>query len=131
MTRSSFPVVQLLHRLPDGSAHVDLLLATAPSRHRDERTLETFRLPRRADRLAPGSAMDAVALDPHRAAYLDHEGPVSGGRGRVDRLTRGTGVTLERDDRRWALTVRWSDDGPACRIVLERHDDGWRLSAEA
>ncbi len=39
--------------------------------------------------VVPGKALPARALDDHRAAYLDHEGEVSGGRGTVRRVDRG------------------------------------------
>ena len=38
---------------------------------------------------APGLTLPARALADHRAAYLDYEGEVSGGRGRVRRVDRG------------------------------------------
>ncbi len=37
-----------------------------------------------------GVVTDAEALPPHRMAYLDYEGPVSGGRGTVQRWDHGT-----------------------------------------
>jgi DNA polymerase Ligase (LigD) len=43
---------------------------------------------------APGLTIAAPALGEHRTAYLDYEGPVSGGRGRVVRWDAGT-CTLE------------------------------------
>ena len=41
-----------------------------------------------------GRAVAARALDDHRAAYLDYEGDVSGGRGSVRRVDRGEYETL-------------------------------------
>ena len=38
----------------------------------------------------PGQAVLAESLGDHRIAYLDYEGPVSGGRGRVVRWDAGT-----------------------------------------
>jgi hypothetical protein len=37
----------------------------------------------------PGSSCAAIPLPDHRLAYLDYEGPVSGGRGTVRRWERG------------------------------------------
>ena len=37
-----------------------------------------------------GVEMDAESLPDHRLAYLDYEGPISGGRGSVTRWDRGT-----------------------------------------
>jgi len=38
----------------------------------------------------PGKAIAATAVFDHRLHYLDYEGPISGGRGRVVRWERGT-----------------------------------------
>jgi hypothetical protein len=40
--------------------------------------------------IGPGRDLPARALADHRAAYLDYEGPVSGDRGEVRRVDRGT-----------------------------------------
>jgi hypothetical protein len=45
---------------------------------------------------APGAAVRATASLDHRPAYLDYEGPVSGGRGHVRRWDAGT-FTWEED----------------------------------
>ena len=73
-------------------SHLDLLLEdpALPG----ERRCRTWRL--RVDpRFAP--SVDAEPLPPHRAHYLDYEGPVSGDRGTVERLDGGS--------------LRWNPDG--------------------
>lgn len=55
---------------------------------------------------------DAQVLAPHRRAYLDYQGAVSGDRGRVQQITKGT-----------AVPQLWT----ASRIVLELQTS--RLSA--
>lgn len=40
-----------------------------------------------------GPPVPATPLPPHRIAYLDYEGPVSGDRGTVHRIARGTCVS--------------------------------------
>ena len=72
--------------------HFDLLLED-PSLPGDRRC-RTWRL--RADPRASGAAFGA-AIEPHRAGYLDYEGPVSGGRGAVRRLDGGGVVWESRD----------------------------------
>ncbi|MBS0188145.1 MAG: hypothetical protein JSS51_08750 [Planctomycetes bacterium] len=72
--------VILLHTLPDGSAHLDWMIES-------DRRLLTFRLPVNTEVGKPGR-FEAVAIADHRLAYLDFEGPVSGGRGDVKRLSR-------------------------------------------
>ncbi len=70
--------------------HWDLMLESGP-------VLRTWRL---AALPAPGAAVAAEASFDHRTAYLDYEGPVSGGRGRVVRQDAGTfTVEEEREDR--------------------------------
>ncbi len=74
--------VLLRHTLPDGAAHIDWLL----EREAGEEGLLTFRLAERPDR---AGRLVAQQLPDHRRAYLEFEGEVSGGRGRVDRLGAG------------------------------------------
>ena len=54
--------------------------------------LATWRL---LDAPAPGRTCRAESLPNHRAAYLDYEGPVSGGRGVVARWDHGTYGSVE------------------------------------
>ncbi|MBL8849859.1 MAG: hypothetical protein JNG89_09250 [Planctomycetaceae bacterium] len=59
--------------------HWDLMLESGD-------TLATWRL---LDKPAPGRTCRAEQLPDHRVAYLDYEGPVSGGRGVVARWDHG------------------------------------------
>lgn len=111
--RPTCPVAQLLHTLPDGSAHVDLLLAPAPRRCV---ALVTFRLPRRVDDLRPGDRLEARRIADHRRRYLVYEGPVSRNRGVVKRLARGFACWDLAAEDRLRLRVAWIDpdrDPPA------------------
>lgn len=74
----------LRHDLPDGSSHFDWMIQR---RGGDDAPLVTFRVGVRID-LAP-PRFDAERIGDHRAAYLDLEGEVSGGRGRVTRVAEG------------------------------------------
>jgi len=78
--------VQLRHRLPDGSSHIDWMLATDAAA---ARPVVTFRLASPIHRLEPGQNLAAERIGEHRAMYLDYEGPVSGNRGTVSRLAAG------------------------------------------
>ncbi len=73
--------VILHHVLPDGE-HWDLMLERGEA-------LLTWRLVREP---VGGSSLPIPAekLGDHRQAYLDYEGPVSGGRGSVRRVDAGT-----------------------------------------
>lgn len=59
--------------------HWDLMLEAGDA-------LQTWRL---AQPPEPGATIEATALGDHRRAYLDYEGPVSGGRGQVKRWDAG------------------------------------------
>lgn len=83
--------VLLEHTPPAEAAHLDLMLeADSDSEHR----LVTFRLAHAAA-LEPGQVLEAQRLRNHRAVYLDFEGDVQPGRGRVCRLQRGGCEVLE------------------------------------
>lgn len=83
--------VVLRHDLPDGSHHFDWLLEPTPG----AAFLIAFRVgvdPSRALLGAPEPALagfDGERLPDHRRLYLDYEGDLSGGRGRVARVARG------------------------------------------
>lgn len=76
--------VLLRHDLPDGSWHYDWMLESGVH---PEGGLVTFRVMVRVDEWSQG--FEAQRLAPHRRAYLDYEGEVSGGRGRVERVGEG------------------------------------------
>jgi hypothetical protein len=67
--------------------HWDLMLEMGPQ-------LRTWRL---SAPPAPGVQITAQSLGDHRMAYLDYEGPVSGGRGTVARWDRGVYELLSED----------------------------------
>ena len=105
------PTVQLRHELPDGSSHVDWMLARDPL---GRAPLVTFRLPGRVDELAPGTdggTMRAERIADHRPSYLTHEGPVSRGRGVVRRLRSGRILEWTGDEAGWRLTLLWASQG--------------------
>jgi len=47
---------------------------------------------------APGQTVPANRLPDHREAYLDYEGPVSGGRGFVEQIMTGTFEVRQKGD---------------------------------
>ncbi len=127
--------VQLLHELPDGTSHVDWMIA----RDRAGREpLISFRLPRRIDEMKPGQRMAAERIADHRPAYLDYEGTVSDERGSVRRLAWGTVVGEHRRRSSWDFEIRWQDrdDGVSIRqrLRLEPLEGGataWEAVCEA
>ena len=68
--------------------HWDLLLEAGPM-------MRTWSLDRAPDLPGP---IAARALDDHRTAFLEYEGPISAGRGHVVRWDRGTFTWVRRDD---------------------------------
>jgi hypothetical protein len=78
---------------------------------------------------APGVEVAAEAIGDHRRAYLEYEGPVSGGRGRVARWDAGTftwqtagegAVVVCLDGQRLRGVARLESKDGAWRFVLER-----------
>ena len=66
-----------------------------------------------------------VRLPDHRRAYLDYEGPISGDRGHVTRVTTGF-YRLERGDggRHWRVTIR-DVMGYTQLTLTQDGDDQW------
>jgi len=112
--------VVLRHELPDGSHHFDWLVEPSPpgpSPDPDERSLLAWRLA--APLHEAGTAvLHATRLPPHRRLYLEYEGTLSGGRGRVERLAEGWAERLE--DGPESMTAIIAFDGRRLEIVGER-----------
>jgi len=111
--------VLLEHHLPDGSAHIDWLVAFSSPPSPGARCVWTARLDRRPDQLDRGDAVTALRLDDHRALYLHHEGRVTPDspedRGHVRRLAIGSVVSESRSQSSTILLIDWRDrcgDGP-------------------
>ena len=99
--------VLLLHALPDGTSHYDLLIGRGEA-------LAAWRLPAPLTGLPPEGA-EAVRLADHRTLYLTYEGEVSGGRGTVRRVDAGTCAVEAWGDDRVAVRL----DGASARGLLE------------
>lgn len=83
-TQGNFRWVLLRHELPDGTWHYDWMIEQEGSER-----LVCFRVMVRVDELTPGARFEGERLADHRRAYLDFEGEISGGRGRVTRVAVG------------------------------------------
>lgn len=119
------PTVQLRHALPDGSWHVDWMIAPDGS---GKGRLVTFRLPGKLEVLEAGEHMGVERIADHRRAYLEYEGLISGGRGVVKRLNAGRVLACCGDGRRIFLHVRWAQDEQYLMLELESGSQ-WQVSA--
>jgi hypothetical protein len=87
--------------------------------------LRTWRL---AGPPGPGSSVAAEPSFDHRLLYLDYEGPVSGGRGRVQRWDHGTFAWVQqRED---LVLVDLCGERLQGRLRLQRDGDAWRCLCE-
>ncbi len=113
--------VILQHDAPQG-LHWDFMLESGGS-------LATWALAESPD---SGHPVAAQSLAGHRLAYLDCEGPVSGGRGAVTRWDEGT-YRMEREAEGLVVVVL-SGKRLGGRVTLERtgkEPEGWRFTFEA
>jgi DNA polymerase Ligase (LigD) len=95
--------------------HWDLMLECGPA-------LRTWRL---AALPHTGEGIDATAVFDHRLHYLDYEGPISAGRGRVVRWEYGTFTEQMLGDQRVVVHL----EGQRLRGILhleQRDGDFWR-----
>jgi hypothetical protein len=94
------PTVLLRHDLPDGTHHFDWMLARGA-----DGPLRTFRVG--VDISRDAQPFSAEPIGDHRRAYLEYEGVVSGGRGRVTRVARGEWECLTETDSDLELSVEF------------------------
>ncbi len=115
--------VLLRHELPAGASepsHWDLMLE-------DGGVLLTWRLMELPT--AGGAAVAAQKLPDHRLAYLEYEGPVSGGRGEVRRVDAGEFAWVLRETGRSLIEA--AGDLLRGRVALERiGGDTWGLTVD-
>jgi len=81
-----------------GQLHYDLMLCRGDA-------LATWRLFQPPASIEIGQVAPARRLADHRIEYLDYEGPVSRGRGRVDRADRGGYELLDEEPARLELRL--------------------------
>ena len=84
-----------------GWLHWDLMLEQAGA-------LVTWQLAASPADLPVGGSVPAKRLPDHRREYLSYEGPLSGNRGRVDRVDRGRYDVLAADEDRWTVVLEGS-----------------------
>jgi hypothetical protein len=97
--------------------HFDLMFETVPGSD-----LTTWR----SDRWPIDAPNPLVKLADHRPAYLEYEGPISGGRGSVRRVATGNYRLHECSAKLWRLSL----DHPAGLVKLSLEFDGERWFAK-
>ena len=113
----------LCHDSPRG-VHWDFLLEMGPV----ARTWALPRAPRSGEEMLC-EEMSCEELPDHRLAYLDYEGPVSGGRGSVSCWDRGTYRMDRQSDRELVLDLSGERlSGPAVLSRPPGESGGWRFS---
>lgn len=68
------------------------------------------------------------SLPPHRIAYLDYEGPVSGDRGTVRRVLSGTYTITDDGDDRFAANLSIDGNGGTFKVTLRNDSDSNNLN---
>jgi hypothetical protein len=76
---------------------------------------------------APDREVAATQLADHRLAYLDHEGPVSKNRGRVERLDRGDYTLASETADRLEIEVEGQLFKGRATLYASRDDQRWRF----
>ena len=79
---------------------------------------------------APDRTIDAQAIGDHRKDYLDYEGPVGGGRGRVQRWDAGT-LTLDMESADELRMTLLGDRLKGCAILRRVDGDSWSCRLES
>jgi hypothetical protein len=102
-----------------GPTHCDLMLQDGPA-------LATWQLPVSPVQIGQGQEIPATKLPAHRAAYLEYEGPVSGGRGQVRRVDGGTFELLEQREELWRVRLRGEHLDAEFELVRQT-GDLWQL----
>ncbi len=132
MTAKTPQTVQLRHEQLDGSWHVDWMLDLDPQAEAD---LVTFRLSRRIDELEAGESLPAERIADHRRAYLTYEGPISGNRGHVERLSAGRIEAMQCQGDHWAFLLVWHDGAAVTRVqrirLIRRGGTQWQVESLA
>ncbi len=103
-----------------GPVHYDLML------QKDD-VLATWQLACRPSGTV-GESMAAKQLDDHRAEYLSYEGPVSGERGRVEIVDRGTYELISEDNTHWVIRFCGRHISGTYELTHTGPGDNWHLA---
>ena len=116
---SRFVILQ--HTIGD-SQHWDLMLE-------QNSVLVTWRLDR-PPTVGDDRPIPATKIPDHRIAYLDYEGPVSGDRGFVRRVTSGEVKVISMSDQYWELEFTGGSlEGQF--VLIHRQADTWEFHRQS
>lgn len=107
------------HDTPGGDYHFDWFLAVDDPPAARVRTYRLSADPTRVE--GPGARLSLEQLPDHRPFYLDYEGPISGGRGRITRIDDGSYTCPDLAQLPLHVQVIWSSG------LRQR----WRIESEA
>ena len=113
----------LLRHEGHGSAHFDFMIE-------DGTALATWQFDQSPALLAPGGSLACRRLPDHRLAYLDHEGPVSGGRGTVQREDSGPCSGTNATETRWNFELTGTKLLGKFRLTREGNTPAWVLTRD-
>lgn len=113
----------LLAHTGHGPDHWDLMVQAGEA-------LATWQLPQDPRNLLTGQSLACRRLGDHRQVYLDYQGEVSGGRGRVKRLDAGLCEVMEDGDV-WRLVVGEGGLAGRWRLTRVQEPEAWELVREA
>jgi len=117
---SGQPVVLLRHTGGGKPDHYDWMIQEGSE---PESPLQTWRVMVRLDELKPGDWFIAEPVVDHRAGYLTYEGPVSGGRGEVQRVARGVALV-----RGTEIEMNWNGRAKQRLVGTKVDDQSWRFA---
>ena len=111
--------VILLHT-GHGADHMDLMIE-------QPRALATWQIEGTPPAGPLTTPLAAKALPDHRLAYLDYEGPVSAGRGQVQRIDSGPCEVLKCESGLWEVRFEGKVLSGLWRLCRQSEKDQWRL----
>jgi hypothetical protein len=117
------PPFVILHHIGHGPEHWDLMLDVG-------NVLATWQLLEDPNSLTAKEPkpISATRIGDHRRAYLNHEGPVSGGRGKVNRVEQGSYEMVDQTKKLWTVRLEGTWLRGTFRLALEhRRSNEWSL----
>jgi len=116
----------VLRHETDTDIHYDWMIED-PAAPTGTGVLLTFRAGWPPAALSPRRAWTVERLPDHRRAYLDYEGPISGGRGRVRQVASGRAIAHQSSHAHLDLTLSLRNRNRRCQLA-RLGGTTWQLS---